>query len=279
VARRHGARALRLAENMGYACACNAGARAASGRWLFFLNPDVRIDRDAIAALAAAGERFADAGALAPQLIEPDGFLFYRDHSPLCPPPFNQGAPKRTPAGDCCAEMLAGAALLCRREAFFSIGGFDERIFLYYEDDDLFRRLRLAGWSLIHVHGARALHEGGKSTRASSAGMFFRSFHWAVSKCYVSRKHGIPFNPAIERWKAVARGCMAALRGAAERRERHLGLAAGYRAVIRVRRASPFKTAAEKAPQRVSEKIGHEHGRGNGEMAKPGDAIILGASR
>ncbi len=39
-----------------------------------------------------------------------------------------------------------GGAALYRREAFEAVGGFDERIFLYYEDLDLALRLAAARW-------------------------------------------------------------------------------------------------------------------------------------
>jgi N-acetylglucosaminyl-diphospho-decaprenol L-rhamnosyltransferase len=232
IARRCGARVLRVGENAGYARASNLGAAAASGEFVLFLNPDVRLERGAITALVAAARRYPGAAAFAPQLVNPDGTVFYRDYSLLCSAPRNKSTPKRPPVGDCSVEMLIGAALMCRRQAFIAIGGFDERIFLYYEDDDICRRLRQAGWSLVHVHDAVVRHEGGKSTRPGCAGTYFRSFHWAVSKTYVSRKHGVPLNPALEWRKAIVRGWMAALRGNLERRERYFGLASGYKAVM-----------------------------------------------
>lgn len=232
VAQRRGARALAMDDNVGYARACNLGARAASREFLLFLNPDVRLETGAVAALAAAAARYPNAAAFAPRLIRSDGSVFYRDYSVLCQAPLNGTRPRREPVGDCSVPMLVGAALLCRRDAFFAIGGFDERIFLYYEDDDLCLRFRQAGWSLVHVHDAVARHEEGASSRPGRAGAYFRSHHWAVSRSYVSRKHGVPFDPAHERRKAILRGCMAALRGAVDRRDRYFGLASGYRSVI-----------------------------------------------
>jgi GT2 family glycosyltransferase len=134
--------------------------------------------------------------------------------------------------------MLLGAALFCRRALFLELGGFDERIFLYFEDDDLCRRIRNAGWSLVHAHDAVARHGQGNSTRPKAGLTHFSSFHWAVSKSYVTRKHGVPFNPAVEWSKAIMRGCLAALRFNSARRERYFGLAAGYLSVLRAKRFS-----------------------------------------
>ncbi len=232
VAQRYPVRLISLPENVGYGPACNVGAEAASGDFILLMNPDVRFEPDTIAKLAEAAGRYPGAAAFAPRLLKPDGSVVFQDSSILCPPPHNKSKPKHVPAGDCCVEAMSGAAMLCRREAFLGLGGFDERIFLYYEDDDLCRRMRQAGWSLVYVHGALGRHEHGKSTRSKKGGTYFRSFHWAISKCYVTRKHGVAFHPPIEWFKSVMRGSLAALRFNPERRERHFGLAAGYWTVI-----------------------------------------------
>lgn len=71
-------------------------------------------------------------------------------------------------------ETLAGTAVLVRREAFESIGGFDESYFLYGEDLDLCRRLRRQGWSLLYLPVDWAEHENG----SSSAGWWDRELRW-----------------------------------------------------------------------------------------------------
>jgi N-acetylglucosaminyl-diphospho-decaprenol L-rhamnosyltransferase len=232
VAEGYPVRLIGLPENVGYGRACNRGAEAASGEFILFINPDVRLEPGSIARLAEAVERYPGAAAFAPRLLKPDGSIVFQDSSILCSPPHNKSKPKHQPAGDCCVEAMSGAAMFCRREAFIGLGGFDERIFLYYEDDDLCRRLRKAGWSLVYVYGALGRHEHGKSTRSRKGAIYFRSFHWAVSKAYVTRKHNIAFHPAVELFKSIIRGSLAALRCNSQRRERHFGLAAGYWAVM-----------------------------------------------
>ncbi len=225
-------RLISLPENVGYGCACNLGAEAASGEFILFMNPDVRFEEGSIGRLADAAGHYPGAAAFAPRLVKPDGSIVFQDSSILCPPPHNKSKPRHVPAGDCCVEAMSGAAIFCRREAFLGLGGFDERIFLYYEDDDLCRRLRKAGWSLVYVHGALGRHEHGKSTRSKKGGTYFRSLHWAMSKSYVTRKHEVAFNPAKEWFKSILRGSLAALRFNSERRERHFGLASGYWSVM-----------------------------------------------
>lgn len=64
-------------------------------------------------------------------------------------------------------DALAATATLVRRAALTSVGGFDERYFLYGEDMDLSMRLRQQGWSLVALPVAWAEHVGGASAGSS----------------------------------------------------------------------------------------------------------------
>lgn len=57
------------------------------------------------------------------------------------------------------AHWLAGMFLLFRADAYRTIGGFDERYFLYIEDVDISTRLRLAGWSLRQCARVEVVHD------------------------------------------------------------------------------------------------------------------------
>jgi N-acetylglucosaminyl-diphospho-decaprenol L-rhamnosyltransferase len=250
VARSHDAQLIGLSENVGYGRACNIGVRAASRELVLIMNPDVRLEADAIAKLTEAAECYPQAAAFTPRLIEPNGKVVFHDASVLGGAPRKTRKYKSSPKGDCGVEIISGAAMLCRRDIFLSVGGFDERIFLYYEDDDLCFRLRKAGWSLVYVNAATGRHEHGKSTRSKRGATFFRSFHWAVSKEYVTRKHGIPFHPHREWFKATFRGCLAVLRRNSTRRERYFGLAAGFRWAIIKKALETYDTERAKDPVR-----------------------------
>ena len=69
----------------------------------------------------------------------------------------------------CDTRSLTAACLLLRREALSSIGGLDERFFLYAEDVDLCLRLRRAGWTLRYTPEAIVDHRRGASTALSPA--------------------------------------------------------------------------------------------------------------
>ena len=66
--------------------------------------------------------------------------------------------------------------MLIRRDALAGIGGFDEGYFLFWEDADLCRRLRKAGWDTRYLKAAVATHDVGQSSR-NARGLANREFH------------------------------------------------------------------------------------------------------
>ncbi|TFZ60473.1 glycosyltransferase family 2 protein [Methylorubrum sp. Q1] len=235
VARAHGARVIAHPRNEGYGRANNIGVRAAEGaRHVLILNPDLVLQPGAAAALLAAAQAWSDAGLLAPRIHEPDGRFFYQPRSLLAPYLTNPKGRRDLPEGDACAPFLSGACLMIERAFFLDLGGFDENIFLFYEDDDLCRRVADAGRALIHVHGAVALHGRGRSSAPAPGRVFRTRWHQAWSRAYVSRKYGLP-DPSpgmlatnapkaalsalafrrsgLERYGGSAAGALAALRG------------------------------------------------------------------
>jgi N-acetylglucosaminyl-diphospho-decaprenol L-rhamnosyltransferase len=234
LAEARGAAVIRLSRNEGYGRANNAGIAAASTEFVLVCNPDAVPDPGSMAALVAAADRYPDAGLLAPRIVEPDGRFFFQPRSLLAPYLTNPGGHLALPEGDACAPFLSGACFLIRRELALALGGFDPAIFLFYEDDDLCRRIADAGHALVHVHDAVVRHARGASS-APEPGRIFRSrWHQAWSRAYVSRKYGLP-DPApgmaavntlktllsaltfrralVERYGGSAAGAFAFLRG------------------------------------------------------------------
>ena len=188
-------------------------------------------------ALLAAAERWPDAGLYAPRIVEPDGRFFYQPRSLLAPYLTNPPGRRDPPFGDACAPFLSGACLMIERDLFLSLGGFDERIFLFYEDDDLCRRVADTGRALIHVHGAEALHGRGRSSAPEPGRVFRTRWHQAWSRAYVVRKYGLtePTLPGL-----AANALKAMLSALILRRagvERYGGSAAGAWAALRGRSA------------------------------------------
>ena len=65
------------------------------------------------------------------------------------------------------ASYLSGCCMLIKSDAFISIGGFDERYFLYLEDADLTRSLSFEG-RCIHLPEGRVVHRWGRGNYRES---------------------------------------------------------------------------------------------------------------
>jgi len=227
IARAQGATVLVNARNEGYGRANNRGVAASATRFVLIVNPDVAIRPGAVIALLEAAERYPDAAVLAPRIVEPSGRVFLQPRSLLSPGHLNRAGAMAMPEGDACLPFLSGACLLIRREVFAALGGFDPAIFLFYEDDDLCRRLRDAGHALVHVHGAEAGHGRGRSTTPSSVRRFKARWHLAWSEAYVAAKYGLP-RPRLTRiLENLAKAAGYAMLFRREKMFAHAGSAAG----------------------------------------------------
>lgn len=215
LAEQAGARVIANDENQGYGRALNLGAAAAATPFCLFLNPDVQFAPEAPQRLRDAMLTAPQAVLAGPRLVEPDGRIFSLSSSPINPPIASE------PSGEVC--VLSGAALMVRREQFQQIGGFDPNIFLFWEDNDLCRRVIDDGGQVLFVGGARMRHvRGGSSARAPGA-IYKSRWHQAWSRFYVFAKYGLASDHEawVNRFSGKAR--LARLMRAKERIERYQG--------------------------------------------------------
>jgi len=176
--------------NEGFGRGAAIGLAEVSGTFGFLLNADTRLRPDTIERLHAAAARYPDAGMLAPASWTPDGELQAGRRTIFSPAA--HGGPSRgpfVPAGDCCLDYVGGSSMFFRMEAYRAIGGFDDDVFLYYEDDDICHRMRLAGWSLVHVADAHLDHLAGRSTGGIPHLEWWKHWHMAWSRLHMLRKH------------------------------------------------------------------------------------------
>lgn len=197
--------------NIGYGRANNLALERASGEFFWILNSDTEVWPDSIARMLGFLAENPDCGAVASRLIMPDGQTqnsCARDPN-LLDYFWEQTYLSRTTVvkryygiythdGDFYHQtreiaQAAGASILGRTAALRSIGGFDARYFMYFEDTDLCIRLRGAGWQLFYLHDAPITHRLGGSSEGNwrvrarmvsalnaSRYLYFRLHHGAV---------------------------------------------------------------------------------------------------
>lgn len=173
-ARRLGGRVTVLPENRGFSAANNVGLKAARGRYVAFVNPDVKVNYDDLALLSRLLDAAPEPILLAPQLLNPDG----------SPQPSGRGVPTlprkiahrlqrehrngyRIIADSQSMRYISwamGAAVMGRRSTFVDLGGWDDHFFVYYEDHDLGLRAWRSGVPVVLVGGARWTHGWDRAT-------------------------------------------------------------------------------------------------------------------
>jgi len=175
-------------DNVGYARAVNQGIAASTAPFVAVMNPDCALAPDALATLVAALRADAGLAIAGPRILNPDGSLEYSarafpDHltflfnrysllTRMFPDnPFSRRYLltdwDHASARD--VDWLSGACLVARRAAIAKVGGMDERFFMFNEDVDWCRRMKLAGWRVRYVPEAVAVHHVGASRRKVAA--------------------------------------------------------------------------------------------------------------
>ena len=157
---------LALDANKGFGTGANRGARASTTPWLLFLNSDVHVTEAALDHMVSEAEhRGLDAAC--PETSDPrysmplpSWWWFLNTFTPFKRLGLSD---KRKSDGPL---TLWGGCLLMKRTVFESLGGFDERFFLWFEDSDLTRRCIDAGYSIGRIAVPGLTHEGGVSFAA-----------------------------------------------------------------------------------------------------------------
>lgn len=199
------ARLISLEANFGFGVACNHGAAGADTEFLLFLNPDARLAPTALAELTSAADKHPEAAAFGPMIEDARGRPSFKRSSVLLPR--KEWPPRRTPQSDTEIPALSGAAFFVRKQAFDAVDGFDPKIFLYHEDDDLSLRLRAECGRLMLVPAARVLHHGGASSPRSAETAAMKARLLGQSRLYATRKHKRPFAYAHALASASAQLC------------------------------------------------------------------------
>jgi GT2 family glycosyltransferase len=192
--------------NPGFAAGVNRGVRETRGEFVLLLNPDCIVDSDPrpLASWLAAHPKAAVCGAV---VRETDGSI---QASARGFPGIATGLAGRTTwltriwpdnpwttrnlvrgVPDCPIEVdwVSGACMMVRREAFDAVGGMDEQFFMYWEDADLCRRLKEAGWGTFYHPAVTITHLTGQSSQHARE-MSLAAFHDSAYRYY--RKHGNP---------------------------------------------------------------------------------------
>ena len=168
--------------NLGFAVAANIGLRRPGYDIAVILNPDVIVTRDWLRELVAPMLNDPTIGIAGCKLYYPGGRLIQHAGGYVTEPQAlpghyglnEQESGQHNSIRD--VDYVIGAALAVKRETLDQIGLFDEEYFLYFEDTDLCVRARRAGYRVVYVPGATAIHVESVVTNKGSLG-YYRHMH------------------------------------------------------------------------------------------------------
>ena len=151
--------------NLGYAGANNTGFVAASGNYVVVLNPDTVVEENWLSELVDAMSKHEGVALATPKILTMrDGTINACGNEisftglTACR---GYGEQPNEYSSIEYVSAVSGAAFCITRSALEILGGFDESLFLYYEDTDLSLRALLAGYQCLFVPQAVVHHDYG----------------------------------------------------------------------------------------------------------------------
>jgi len=190
--------------NIGYGAGNNLGVSLAKGDFLMILNPDTLVKPGSIDTLVDFLDENKDVAVVAPNLIDEKGKIFTqlgsRELTPLrgivALSFLNKLFPHNKISRDYWlkdlpldqkreVDVVPGSAFLIRKDVFEKVSGFDENIFLFFEESDLGRRVKKLGYRLYIIPDSEIVHfwSGGKEDPSYIKKIFKKS------RFYYFKKH------------------------------------------------------------------------------------------
>jgi GT2 family glycosyltransferase len=177
-------------ENHGFGRGNNVALRYLAGRasapdLVLLLNPDARLENEAIALMADCMDANPNIAVVGAGVSYDDGepasaayrfpgvlseFVAAVNFGPLARMTRRWHVSIGPDASSGPVDWVTGAALLARFDALQSVDFFDPVYFLYFEEVDLMHRLKRNGFEIWHLREARVIHAKGAATGVSARG-------------------------------------------------------------------------------------------------------------
>ena len=191
---------IRAGENLGFGKACNLGAKYSESDYILFLNPDASVYENTMSQslgymndhprVAVCGVQLEDEvshiSRSCTRLPTVTSFLAHAVGLDRLFPKLGHFMGEWDHNDSRSVDHVIGAFYLVRRTIFESVGGFDERFFVYLEDLDLSNRIKATGDQIFYLASVQAFHKGGGTSDQVKA---FRLFYSLRSRIIYSYKH------------------------------------------------------------------------------------------
>lgn len=194
-------------KNLGFGAGNNLGAKFAKGQYFFFLNPDTLVFPKTIDYLYDFFKKNKKTGIVSPLVLDNDNKTFklqaYKELTPLNSiisfsflknllwkksffEKYSLSDWENKPIRE--VDSVYGAALMTSKEVFNKVNGFDEAFFLYFEENDISKRVKELNYKLYINSNSKITHKVGQSTKQYSK----RDEVFANSRfLYLKKHHGL----------------------------------------------------------------------------------------
>lgn len=178
-------------ENLGFGKGCNLAEKHATKPYLFFINPDTIISKNAFREMLNFMEEHPDAGTVGCRILNEDGSLQWacRRSFPTIVSAVSKtiGLAALFPKSKTLAsynmtyadpdemtevDAISGSFFCIRRDVYEKLNGFDEDFFMYGEDLDLCFRTKQMGLKNYYTPVTNILHFKGQSCRTRRWGSY-----------------------------------------------------------------------------------------------------------
>ena len=145
-----------LKKNIGYGRAVNFASQKVKTKYFFVMNPDTKIYKNTLNNLINAAKKIDKFGAIGP--IYFDQKKNYKKNSII----------KK--------NKIIAAAMLIDTKTFKKIKGYDKNFFLYYEDNDYFRKCDILNLKLYQVTNSFIIHKKVKKMKKKELNLHSTTF-------------------------------------------------------------------------------------------------------
>lgn len=183
-------------KNLGYGSGHNFAAKEAKGEYIAIVNTDITVEPDTLQRLVTMLEQNPNVGMVGPKLMYHNGYVqrscrrnfgffdlfikrtflkhvwpFKKRYVNYMMEDFNHDSIQEV-------DLITGAFMVMPMAVFKQIGGFDERYFLFMEDFDLCRKVKLAGYKVVYYPLAKAVHYHKRLSEGSWTKLLFNKISW-----------------------------------------------------------------------------------------------------
>lgn len=177
----------KLKKNIGFGRACNFALKYVDTEYTLLIEPDVLIEKPSIENLILTLDKYPNSGMVTPRFVDENykvidylgdfqengkGILRNELEENL-----NSRLSRTLAEGDICINFCLAAILLLNNKIIKKTGLFNKKIFLYWEDFDLCRKLKIKKISILKAFHSTAIHLERRSVRMSYLNKFIMTVH------------------------------------------------------------------------------------------------------